>query len=259
MLRTYIFDEDKKAWLEEESLLLHDLCAILDEDKQNLYLWNGPKSSPERLEKGCNLIEKLLSNYPNLNLKLIKLQKKIPPQIKKKIDTMLASIESDDDDFLQFTRLFSIKIFFISTLAIITLSALSLLNVMRHAELLDWNGTIAIKPANYETWINITQYLIIITLILFVINLGIGILESEHQVIVFSSAGIIICIGIILYLNQGIYLFLFDERSSSSFYVIARSDVNWFFITILLAEIMYLVPSTYKLAIFVRKYREYIF
>ena len=259
MLRTYIFDQDKKVWLEEESLLLHDLCAILDEDKQNLYIWNGPKSSPERLEKGYTLIEKLLLNHPNLDLKLIKLQKKIPPHIKKKIDAMLASIESDEDDFLQFTRFSSIKIFFISTLAIITLSMLSLLNIIQHSNLLNWDGTIAIKPAHYETWINISQFLILVSLILFIINLSIGIFESEHQVIVFSSAGIIICIGIILYLNQGIYLFLFQERSSSSFYVIARSDVNWFFITILLAESMYLVPNSYKLAIFVRQYHEYIF
>lgn len=50
MLRTYIYNEDKKVWLEEETLLLHDLCAILDEDDKILYIWNGPKSSPERFE-----------------------------------------------------------------------------------------------------------------------------------------------------------------------------------------------------------------
>ena len=28
MLRTNIYNEDKKVWLEEETLLMHDLCAI---------------------------------------------------------------------------------------------------------------------------------------------------------------------------------------------------------------------------------------
>jgi hypothetical protein len=259
MLRTYIYNEDKKVWLEEESLLLHDLCAILDEDDNFLYIWNGPKSPPERLEKGYNLIEILLKNHPDLNLKVIKLEKEIPTKIKKKIDDMLTSIKSDEEDFLQFTRFSTIRIFFLSSLVIIALSVLSLLNLMRHSDLLNWTGNVAIRAENYETWINITKYLVIFSLCLFILNIGIGVLENEHQVIVFSAAGIIICIGIIFYLNQGIYLFLFQERSSSSFYIIARSDINWFFITILAAEFIYLIPITYKLTIFVRHYHEYLF
>ena len=259
MLRTYVYNEEKKVWLEEETLLLHDICAVLDEDDKILYIWNGPKSSPERLEKGYKSIDTLLSNYPNMDLKLIKLKKKIPPNIKKKIDNMLASIESEEEDFLQFTRFSTIKIFFVSSLAIITLSVFSLLNLMRYIDLLKWEGNISIKPGDYETWINISQFLIILSLILFMINIGIGILENEHQVIVFSVSGLLVCIGIVIYLNQGIYIFLFHERSSSSIYVIARTDVNWFFIIILLAELIYLVPNIYKLITFTKKYREYIF
>lgn len=259
MLRTYIYNENKKVWLEEDTLFLHDLCAILDEDENALYVWNGPKSSPERLAKGYNSIESILSNYPNVDLKLIKLKEMIPLNIKKKIDEMLTSSESDEDGFLQFTRFSSIKIFFISSLVIIASSMLSLLNLMRYTDLLNWGGNIAFKAENFETWINISKILILLALFLFIINTGIGILENEHQVIVFSAAGIIICIGIILYLNQGIYLFLFQERSTSSFYIIARSDVNWFIITIISAELIYIIPNTYKLTIFVKKYRHYIF
>ena len=175
MLRTYIYNEDKKVWLEEETLLMHDLCAILDEDDKILYIWNGPKSSPERFEKGYKTIESLLSNYPNMDIKLIKLKKKIPPRIKKKIDDMLASITSEEEDFLQFTRFASIRLFFVSSLVIITLSILSVLNLMRHSDLLKWHGNIAIKADNYETWINISKFLIILSLVLFIINLGIGI------------------------------------------------------------------------------------
>jgi len=70
---------------------------------------------------------------------------------------------------------------------------------------------------------------------------------------------LIICIGIVLYLNQGVYLFLFQKRSDSSFYIIAQADINWFFITILIAELIYLVPNFYKFIIFIIKYREYFF
>jgi hypothetical protein len=39
MLRTFIFDESKSHWIEEEQhLLSQDVCAILDEENANLYL-----------------------------------------------------------------------------------------------------------------------------------------------------------------------------------------------------------------------------
>ena len=35
MIRTFIFDEDKSHWLEEERILLaHDICTILDEENE---------------------------------------------------------------------------------------------------------------------------------------------------------------------------------------------------------------------------------
>ena len=61
MLKTYIFNEPNKRWVEENtSLLYHDLCAILDEERKIIYLWNGPKSSKERLNKGYKLLENLI-------------------------------------------------------------------------------------------------------------------------------------------------------------------------------------------------------
>ena len=258
MLRAYIYNEEKKVWLEEESILKHDLCAILDDDEKILYIWNGPKSSSDLLEKGYKSIENLLSNHPNVEIQIIKLKKRIPPKIKNKLDTMLASIESEEDIYLQFTRRSTIRLFFIMSLSIFIVSILSLWNVFRFSNIFNWNGNIVIKPDNYETWINISKILTILCLIFFIVNVGIGILENEHQVIIFSATGLIICIGIILYLNQGIYLFLFQKRSDSSLYVIAQADINWFFITILIAELIYLVPSFYKFIIFIKKYREYL-
>ncbi|TFG30714.1 MAG: hypothetical protein EU532_00035 [Promethearchaeota archaeon] len=259
MLRAYVYNEEKKVWLEEESLLLHDLCAILDEDDKILYLWKGPKSSSQLLDKGYKQIKDLLSNYPNVNIELITIKKKIPPNIKDKIDTMLASIETEDDIFLQFSRRSTIRLFFLMSLSIFTLSFFSLWNVVRYFSIFDWNGNVVLNPKQYETWINISKILAILSLIFFIVNVGIGIVEYEHQVIIFSAIGIIVCIGIILYLNQGIYLFLFQERSSSSFYIIAQSDINWFCIFITSALLIYLVPNCYKFIVFLRKYGEYLF
>ena len=259
MLRAYIYNEENKVWLEEESLLKHDLCAILDDDEKILYIWNGPKSSSELLEKGYKSIENLLSNHPNVEIQLIKLKKRIPPKIKNKIDIMLASIEGDEDIFLQFTRRSTIRLFFLMSLSILIVSIFSLWNIFRFSNISTWTGNVVIKPDKYETWINISKILIFLCLIFFIVNVGIGILENEHQVIIFSATGLIICIGIVLYINQGVYLFLFQIRSDSSFYVIAQADINWFFFTILIAELIYLVPNFYKFIIFIIKYREYLF
>jgi hypothetical protein len=91
MLKTYIFDDANKKWIEEDkSLLYHDLCAILDEEHNTIYLWNGPKSSQERLKKGYGLLETLMSSYPSINFQLLILKKKIPNHIQDKIDLMLS-------------------------------------------------------------------------------------------------------------------------------------------------------------------------
>lgn len=259
MLRAYVYNDEKKVWLEEESLLMHDLCAILDEDEKILYLWKGPKSSSALFDKSYKSLKTLSSSYSNLKIQLIKLDKKIPPNIKNKIDTMLNSLEMDDDVSMQFTRISSIRIFFIMSLSIFILSILSLWNFLQYFNLLNWNGNLIMNPNKYQTWINTSKMLIIICSISLIINLVIGIIENEHQAIVFSTTGIMVCLGIIIYLNQGIYIFLFQNRSSSSIYIISQSDINWFCITILLAELIYLVPYFKKFISFSKKYGSYIF
>ena len=70
MLKTYIFDEANKKWIEEpSSLLYHDLCALLDEDRNIIYVWNGQKSSQERLKVGCELLKKWFPIIPIINSK----------------------------------------------------------------------------------------------------------------------------------------------------------------------------------------------
>ncbi|GAG89414.1 unnamed protein product, partial [marine sediment metagenome] len=41
--------------------------------------------------------------------------------------------------------------------------------------------------------------------------LNIGIIEIEYQVIIFSLLGVLVCSGLIIYLQQGLFLFLFQE------------------------------------------------
>jgi len=82
MLKTYIFNESTDSWIEEHSILLYqDLCIFLDEERNKIYIWNGPKSSKEKLEKGKESLVKLISNYPNRQLEIEILSKKIPALI----------------------------------------------------------------------------------------------------------------------------------------------------------------------------------
>ena len=97
MLIAYIFDEANKKWIEEDkSLLYHDLCAILDEERNIIYLWNGPKSSQERLKKGYGLLENLMSKYPTIDFQLSILKKEVPSYIQDRIDVMLNEIKYKD-------------------------------------------------------------------------------------------------------------------------------------------------------------------
>jgi hypothetical protein len=259
MLRTYIYNEIKNAWFEEDSLLLHDLCAIFDEEDKVIYLWSGPKISSERLEKGNKSIEILLSNFPEMNLKVIKLKKKISPKIQERIDKMLESLHNEDDDeYQKLTRLSSIRIYFSSTLTVIVLSIISLLNILRYFNLFNWSENLVIKAKIYDSWLSTSKILSFLCLVLFALNISIGILEKEHQIIVFSAIGLIISIGIFLYLSQGIFLFLFQPGSDSSEYVISQIDINFFSLFLLSSELIYLIPTIYKFIIFTLKYREFI-
>ena len=47
--RTFIFDESKSKWVEEkQQLLSQDICVLLDEEEEIIYLWGGLKTSKKR-------------------------------------------------------------------------------------------------------------------------------------------------------------------------------------------------------------------
>jgi hypothetical protein len=99
----------------------------------------------------------------------------------------------------------------------------------------------------------------LITNFLFLINLIIGITEMESQVIIFSFGGLAICVGIFFYLNFDIFLFIFQDGSTLTNFLILKSDLLFFILIITLSVLIFEIPNIYKLISFLKTYRKYIF
>jgi len=260
MLRTFIFDESKSHWIEEEQrLLFQDICAILDEENNILYLWNGPKSKKKKFREGYRQIRQLISNYPELNIQLIMSRKNFPIPIQNKLDSLLESMKLESGKNLKFSRFTTIRIYSISIIISVILPITSILNLSSSLFWPKFFSNYQINNISYAVWINTSKLLCLITLIFFSINLLIGIIEYENQVIIFSTNSVIISIGMILYLNQGIYLFLFQEGSTSSIYLILPKDIFIFLILNFIALMILEIPNIYKLISFFKTYRKFIF
>jgi hypothetical protein len=259
MLKAYIFDEANKKWIEEDkSLLYHDLCAILDEERNIIYLWNGPKSSQERLKKGYGLLENLMSKYPTINFQL---SKEVPSYIQDRIDIMLNAIKyKDKKDHYNFTRFTTLRIYLILLLVSIILPFLSFLNLVSSLSWTKIDGNFEIGAEVYNNWLLISFILIIISLISFSIMIIIGAIEIEYQVIIFSLLGVLVCSGLIIYFQQGIFLFLFQGGSPSTpIYYIRQNDMVKALIVIVLGIIVFEIPNMIKLITFIKTYRKFVF
>jgi len=261
MLKTYIFDEANKKWIEEDkSLLYHDLCAILDEERNIIYLWNGPKSSQEKLKKGYGLLEILMSYYPTINFQLLILKKKAPRHIQDRIDIMLNEIKhKNKKDYYKFSRFITLRSYLIFLLVSIILPVISFVNLISSLLWTKVDANFEIGAEIYNNWLLISSLLIVISLIFFSVMILIGIIENESQVIVFSLLGVLVCAGLITYLQQGIFLFLFQEGSSSSIYYIRQNDVIEFLIINGLGIIVFEIPNVIKLILFIKIYRKFVF
>lgn len=259
MIKTFIFDENKSHWLEEEHhFLSHDICAILDEDKETIYLWSGSKSRKDKFRKGYKQIKELIANFSDLSIQIVMVKKNFPNEIQEKIDSLVESMKIGKKKVLRFSRFTTIRIYSISILFAILLPILSFLYL---SSSLTWsisNGLYQVNSTMYNSWIENSKFLIFITLMLFSINIVIGIIENENQVIIFSLNGLIISIGLILYLNQGIFLFLFQEGSTLTSYLILQTDIFIFLLVILIAILIFEVPNLYKLISFFKTYRKFI-
>jgi hypothetical protein len=87
----------------------------------------------------------------------------------------------------------------------------------------------------------------------------IGIIEIEQQAIVFSVLGALICTGIIIYLEQGIFLFLFQEGSTSTVFYFRQDDIIEFLIVIMIGLLVFEIPNMIKLISLIKVYRKFIF
>jgi len=262
MLITYIFDEANKKWIEEDkSLLYHDLCAILDEERNIIYLWNGPKSSQERLKKGYGLIENLMSKYPTINFQLSMLKKEVPSYIQDRIDIMLNEIKyKDKKDYYNFTRFTTLRLYLIFLLVSVIFPFLSFLNLVSSLMWPKIDGNFEIGAGPFNIWLLISFILTIISLISFSIMIIIGIVEIEYQVIIFSLLGVLVCSGLIIYLQQGIFLFLFQGSSPSPLiYYIRQNDIVEALIVIVLGILVFEIPNMIKLITFIKTYRKFVF
>jgi len=260
MLKTYIFDEANKNWIEEQSsLLYHDLCALLDEERNIIYIWNGPKSSQERLKKGYELLKNLVSNYPNINFEISEVNKKVPDYVQIKIDKMLSEIKQEDKkEFDKFSRFITLRLYFIFSLLAIILPIISFLNLSTS---LAWRKTgynYEVSSGLYDNWLSISLFFIILTIISFAIILTIGIIEIEYKIITYSIIGLVVSSGIAIYLQQGIFLFLFQDGSTASIYYIKQSDILLFLVVIAFGIAIYEIPNFVELINFTIVYHKFI-
>jgi hypothetical protein len=260
MLRTFIFNDSKSQWREEEhSLLSHDMCVILDEEKELIYLWSGSKSTKKKYKKGYVQLKELIANFPDLNIQLILAKKNFPIEIQKKLENMLESANKEVGSTLIFSRFITIRTFFVSLLGVIILPTISLLNL---STALFWpmsNLNLEVKSNTFKSWINISEILVILTIFFLAINLIIGLVEIDYQVIVFSIVGLIICLGLIFYLNFDIYLFFFQSGSTLTNFFILRSDILFFILINLISILIFEIPNMYKFISFMKTYRKFIF
>ncbi|MFX1279940.1 MAG: hypothetical protein ACFFA3_11025 [Promethearchaeota archaeon] len=260
MLRTFIFDDSKLHWVEENHhLFSQDICALLDDEEEIVYLWRGIKASKKRFKKGYNQIKELISSFPELDLNFMMAEKNFPTQVKEKIDTMLESTKEERIGNLLFSRFITIRIFFISLSCVVILPIIYTLS-LSSSLLWTTNGENYEVSSNiFQLWIANSKIFTIIIIICLSLNLLIGVIESENQVIVFSIVGLMICVGLFIYINFDIYLFLFQAGSTSTRYLILRRDIWYFIIIIISSLLVFEIPNFAKLIVFLKKYKKFIF
>jgi len=261
MLNTYIFNEVKNSWIEEEHVLLfHDLCVFLDVTQKKAFLWNGPKSTKDKLRKGKDSLINIFSSFQDSKFELIVLSKDFPSHIKTKLNSMLETAKREEDaEKYVFTRFITIRIYFIMSLISLILPALMMLNLWGSLNWTRIGPNVSISSINFLNWINFAIMMVSFTLVALIVNIGASIYEYEITALIISLSGIIISIGMIFYLNQGIFLFLFQEGSTESLYFINFADLFRFLIIVTICLCIFELPNLAKLISFIKTYKSYIF
>ena len=242
MLNTYIFNEVKNSWIEEEHVLLfHDLCVFLDVTQKKAFLWNGPKSTRDKLEKGKDSLIDIFSSFQDSDFEVIVLSDDFPSHIKGKLDDMLETAKHEEDaEKYVFTRFITIRIYLIMNLISLILPAFMMFNLWGSLFWAQISPNVSISSVNFLNWINFAIIMVSFTLIALIINIGLSIYENEITALIISLSGIIISIGMIVYLQQGIFLFLFQEGSTESLYLINFADLIRFLIIVTILSLIHI-------------------
>lgn len=259
MLRVYIYNPNNDAWIEEEhELLFHDVCAILDDNTKKIFLWKGPKSSKDSLEKGIKSLNNLISS--SQDFELILLNNDIPNYIKEKLNKFLESAERERNlEQFEFTHFISIRIYLFLSIVILITMFIYLISLWSVISWSSSNGNIMISADSYQQWLNFSKSMLILIIIFLSFLLALSIYEYEAQAIILSIIGLIISIGMIIYLQQGIFLFLFQSGSNSLTFLIKKTDILFFLVLLTFSTMLYLIPSIIKLIFFIKTYKEFIY
>ena len=207
MLKIFIYYEEQNKWVEERShLLYHDFAALIDEENKVVYLWNGPQCTKERSKKGAIALYNVINNYTENNFQIITLKKKIPSNIRSRLNELLEVAKKEEQALnYQYSHFLTIRIHFL--LSIITL-ILPLIAFFILNSSLFWNSignNYIINAEHYNNWISFAYIFILLSFILFIPQLIIAVYEYDKPIIVFSSTSIIICISLLSFLEQGIF------------------------------------------------------
>ena len=261
MLKIFIYYEEQDKWVEEHShLLYHDFAAFIDEDNKVVYLWNGPRCTRERSKKGSKAIYNIIYNYTEENFQIINLKKQIPPHVKSRLDEMLEVAEKEEQkaDY-HYSHFSTIRLHFFLTIISLILPIITLF-ILNSSLFWDSVGnTYIIYAEFYSNWLSCTYIFILICFILLIPQLILAVYEYDKSIIVFSATSIIICISLLIYLQQGIFLFQFQEISTPELYYINKIDIYLFLLLISSSIMLFEIPNIIKTINFFMTYKKFIF
>ncbi|MBD3197722.1 MAG: hypothetical protein GF317_21905 [Candidatus Lokiarchaeota archaeon] len=260
MLKTFIYNEEKREWIEEDAILLfQDICVILDTDSNQIFLWKGPKAKKSLLKKGKQDLLDLISNMPGLKLNLNNLEEKLPERIQNKIDSMLNAVQvKRKSDSLKYSHFFTIRLSLL-LMVIVILSSIAALFVNISSIFWQVSSTnFQISSSRYILWLDLYKTFLILVLIMISINLLVSLYEKDIGLIIICVIGIVILIGILMYASQGIFLFIFQAGSTDMVFLINISDIYLYVFLNIIALTPILLLHLLKCLKFLKSYWRYI-
>jgi len=260
MLRSFIFNEENK-WIEESQILLfHDICVVIDTKEKTAYLWNGPNTKKARIKKAKKELISLFSNFTEKKWEISEKISQFPSEITQIIDSMLElSKKNREMGKLKFSRFSSIRVSFILLIIIFFLNLSSIIFLITLFFIPSVYGVYMISSDFYFLILEVYGIITIITLLVFIINFLLGFFEKDYRLAIFSLVGIIVDLGVLFYINQGIFLFIHQEGSTGDLFLILKSDFIIFLLLNIIALAIEFIPNLYQLTEFYKTYKDFIF